>query len=129
MAVIGGVRRTGLALPGTVRVPRSSVRPEERPAGRSVGLRAARRPTRVGLVLAAIAVAFTGAFVSLSQSVRVAATSYDVVRLASQRDRLAAQRQEIRSDLLRLGSEPAIRKLALDAGLGQLDSPLILPAR
>lgn len=129
MAVIGGVRRTGLALPGAVRVPRSSVRPDERQAGRSVGLRAARRPTRVGLVLAAIAVVFTGAFVSLSQSVRVSATSYDVVRLASQRDRLAAQRQEIRSDLLRLGSEPAIRKLALDAGLGQLDSPLVLPAR
>ena len=129
MAVIGGIRRTGLGLPGAARIPRSTARPEERPTGRAVGLRVARRPTRVGLALAAIAIAFTGAFVSLSQSVRVAATSYDVVRLASQRDRLAAQRQEIRSDLLRLGSEPAIRKLALDAGFGQLDRPLVLPAR
>ena len=34
-----------------------------------------------------------------------------------------------RSDLSRLGREPAVRKLALDAGLGQLGEPVILPAR
>ena len=33
------------------------------------------------------------------------------------------------ADLSRLGREPAIRKLALDAGLGQLVDPLIVPAR
>ena len=37
--------------------------------------------------------------------------------------------RELLSDLNRLGSEPAIRKLAFDAGLGQLDSPIVLPAR
>ena len=74
-------------------------------------------------------VAFTLAFLSLSQSVRVAATSYDLVRLGSEYERLDARRQDLRSDLNRLGAEPAIRKLGLDAGLGQLDAPLIVPAR
>jgi hypothetical protein len=87
------------------------------------------RPTRVGAILAAILVAFTLAFLSLSQSVRVAATSYDIVRLASEYERLDARRLDLRSDLNRLGAEPAIRKLGLDSGLGQLDAPLIIPAR
>ncbi len=33
------------------------------------------------------------------------------------------------ADLSRLGREPAIRTLALEAGLGQLVDPLIVPAR
>ncbi len=37
--------------------------------------------------------------------------------------------QDIRSDLNRLGSEPAIRKLSIDAGLGELGEPIVLPAR
>ena len=40
-----------------------------------------------------------------------------------------AQEQEIRSDLDRLGQEPAIRKLSIDAGLTQLGEPLVLPGR
>ena len=42
---------------------------------------------------------------------------------------LDAAIQELNSDLNRLGREPAIRKLALDDGLGQLGDPLVLPAR
>ncbi len=80
-------------------------------------------------MLAAIVVAFVLAFLSLSQSVRVSATSYDIVRLNSEYERLAALRQDLRSDLDRLGSEPAIRKLGLDSGLSQLDAPLIIPVR
>jgi hypothetical protein len=80
-------------------------------------------------MLATILVAFTLAFLSLSQSVRVAATSYDIVRLSSEYERLDARRQDLRSDLNRLGAEPAIRKLGLDSGLGQLDAPLIVKAR
>lgn len=95
----------------------------------STGLVRGGRPTRVGGVLAGIIVLFTLAFLSLTQSVRVAATSYDIVRLTSENERLDARRQELTSDLNRLGAEPAIRKLGLDSGLGQLDSPLIIPAR
>jgi len=47
----------------------------------------------------------------------------------SEQERLQAIRQDLHSDVLRLRSEPAIRKQALDAGLGQLGAPLVIPAR
>jgi hypothetical protein len=87
------------------------------------------RPSSVGMALAAIVIVFGAAFLSLSQSVRVAATGYDIVRLVSEHDRLDAIRQDLRSDVDRLRGEPAIRKQALDAGLGQLGAPLLIPAR
>lgn len=87
------------------------------------------RPSSVGIALAAIVLVFGAAFLSLSQSVRVAATGYDTVRLVSERDRLSAIKQDLHSDVERLRGEPAIRKQALDAGLGQLGAPLLIPAR
>lgn len=127
MAVYQGARRRGLEL------PRPTFDLESTPFGRRrtarSGLVREGRPTRVGTVLAGIVVAFMLAFLSLSQSVRVQATSYDIVRLGSDYERLDALRQNLRSDLDRLGSEPAIRKIGLDNGLGQLDAPLIIPAR
>ncbi len=93
------------------------------------GARVARRPRAVGALLAAIVIIFSVAFLSLSQSVRVAATSYDIVRLVSERDRLSALKVDLRSDVERLGSEAAIRKEALDTGLGQLGGAVVLPAR
>jgi cell division protein FtsB len=87
------------------------------------------RPSSIGVVLTAIVIVFGAAFLSLSQSVRVAATGYDIVRLVSEHDRLDAIRQDLVSDVERLRSEPAIRKQAFDAGLGQLGAPLIIPAR
>jgi hypothetical protein len=89
----------------------------------------ARRPSSVGIALAAIVIVFSAAFLSLSQSVRVAATGYDIVRLESEHDRLSAIRQDLQSNVERLRGEPAIRKQALDAGLGQLGAPLLIPAR
>jgi hypothetical protein len=87
------------------------------------------RPSSIGIALSAIVIVFSAAFLSLSQSVRVAATGYDIVRLVSEHDRLDAIRQDLTSDVERLRSEPAIRKQALDAGLGQLGAPLLIPAR
>lgn len=108
---------------------------DRRAASRHVGAtrrsdRTARRgrPSSVGFALAAIVIVFSAAFLSLSQSVRVAATGYDIVRLVSEQDRLQAIRQDLQSDVERLQSEPAIRKQALDAGLGQLGAPLVVPA-
>ena len=83
----------------------------------------------MGIALVAIVLVFTAAFLSLSQSVRVAATGYDIVRLVSEHDRLTAIKQDLTSDVERLKGEPAIRKQALDAGLGQLGAPLQLEAR
>ncbi len=88
-----------------------------------------RRPSSVGVALAAIVFVFGAAFLSLSQSVRVAATGYDIIRLDTEHDRLLAISQDLRSDVDRLRSEYAIRKQALDAGMGQLGAPLIVEAR
>ena len=95
----------------------------------AAGGRRRARPSSIGIALAAIVIVFSAAFLSLSQSVRVAATGYDIVRLVSEHDRLEAIRQDLTSDVVRLRSEPAIRKQALDAGLGQLGAPLLIPAR
>ena len=73
--------------------------------------------------------AFLLAFFSLATQVRVSATGLDIGRLALERQRLDDQATELRSDLDRLGREPAIRKLAIDDGLGQLDAPIVLAAR
>lgn len=103
-----------------------------RAAGATRAERAGRRRTRpssVGIAIVAIVIVFGAAFLSLSQSVRVAATGYDIVRLVSEHDRLDAIQQDLRSDVDRLRSEPAIRKQALDAGLGQLGAPLPVSAR
>ena len=147
MAIYQGARqRSGLALPAVLRpslVPRAAG-PAAGRIGRPVtaiprahGRRKARgrvgllRPTsqHVGLVLAAIVVAFSGAFLWLSQSVRVTATNYDIVRLTSERDRLEALSLDLRSDLNRLAGAPAIRQQALDQGFGQLGAPLVITAR
>ena len=111
MAVYQGARRRGFELPRrALDLPRLGVDIDRSPLLRQrarpqTGLVQAGRPTRVGVILAAIVVAFTLAFMSLSQSVRVAASSYDIVRLASEQERLEAQLQDLRSDLNRLGAE------------------------
>jgi hypothetical protein len=92
-------------------------------------VRARRGPSRLSILLGGIVVAFLLAFFSLAQEVRVSATSYDIGRLQVERERLDARLQDLRSDLGRLGREPAVRKLALDAGLDQLGEPLVIPAR
>ncbi len=92
-------------------------------------VRARRGQSRVGMLLGGIVIVFLLAFFSLVQTVRVSATGYDIDQLLVERDRLEAQRQELFSDLNRLGREPAIRKQAIDLGLGQLVEPLVVPAR
>lgn len=103
-------------------LPRRKVR-----AGAAV--RAGRRSNRVGILLGGIVLVFLLAFFSLAQTMRVSATAYEIDRLGIQRDRLESQLRELRSDVNRLGSEPAIRKQALDLGLGQLGSPIVIDAR
>jgi hypothetical protein len=80
-------------------------------------------------VLGGIVVVFLLAFFSLAQSVRVAATGYDINDLLDDQQELLVRKQEILSDLNRLGREPAIRKKSIDAGLGQLADPIVLPGR
>jgi hypothetical protein len=114
------------SLPGRVR--RRAEPPP--PARRRIrgAVRAKRRSNRLPFVLGGIVVAFALAFFSLAQSVRVSATGYDINNMLEQRDSLLQRKQELLSDLSRLGGEPAIRRQAIDAGLGQLADPLILGA-
>jgi hypothetical protein len=81
------------------------------------------------MTLAAIVVLFSGAFLWLTQTVRITATNYDIVRLTADSDRLDALRVDLRSDLDRLSGEPAVRQAALDNGLGQLGAPIVITAR
>jgi len=122
----GGWLRRGADVPAG-----DATRAIARSAAQSVrAVRGSARTTPwVGAALVTIVIVFAGAFLSLSQSVRVAATSYDIVRLSSEYERLAAIRADLRSDVERLRSAPAIRKQGLDAGLGQLGAPITLPAR
>ena len=92
-------------------------------------VRAQRNTSRIGLLLGAIVIAFLLAFFWLAQTVGVSATSYDIDQRAAQRDRLGARVRDLRSDINRLGHEPAIRKQAIDAGFGQLGEPEVIPAR
>jgi cell division protein FtsL len=126
MAVYEGARPRGLSLPRRPRVADVPVLPRRKVRG---AVRARRGTNRIGILLGAIVVAFLLAFFSLAQDVRVSATGYEISRLELDRDRLDSRAHDLRSDLNRLGREPAIRKLALDAGLGQLGAPLVIPAR
>jgi len=92
-------------------------------------VRAHRRSNRLSFLLGGIVLAFMLAFFSLAQSVRVAATGYDINDLLDEQQQLLVRKQELVSDLNRLGAEPAIRKLSIDAGLGQLVEPLVLTDR
>ena len=126
MAVYEGARPRSILLPRRQPRAEAPALPRRRMRGT---VRAHRRASRTSLLLGGIVVAFLLAFFSLAQDVRVSATSYDIDRLQAERDRLLAQQQEIHSDLERLGQEPAIRKLSIDAGLTQLGEPLVLPGR
>ncbi len=124
MAVYEGARQR----PGFL--PRRSVDVPALPRRRArVAIRAHRRSSRVGLVLGGIVLAFLLGFFSLAQTVQVSASGYDIGQLQAERVRLEAERDQVLSDLNRLGREPAIRKQAIDMGLGQLAEPLVLPAR
>lgn len=126
MAVYEGARPRIITLP---RGPRLAEGPTLGRRRVRTAVRSGRRSSHLGLILGAIVVSFLLAFFWLAQVVRESATGYDIGRLEVVRERLDAQEQNLRSDLSRLGHEPAIRKLALDNGLGQLGDPIVLPAR
>ena len=126
MAVYEGARPRTLGLPRRPPIAEGPALERRRVRGAQ---RAGVRSDRLGLILGGIAVVFVLAFFSLAQQVRVSATGLDIGRLSLERQRLDARANDVRSDLDRLGREPAIRKMALDDGLGQLIEPIVLPAR
>jgi hypothetical protein len=129
VAVYQGARPRTIALPGRPRLADPVLPTLPRRRARAAVRAHRTAASRPGLVLGVIVVAFMLAFFSLAQQVRESATTYDIGRLQVERERLDARLQEIQSDLSRLGREPAVRKLALDDGLGELGEPVVLPAR
>ena len=123
MAVYSGARPRPAFLPRRGRVIDTPTLPRRRIRG---AIRARRRTSRLPIVLGGIVVAFVLAFFSLAQTMRVSATGYDVERLNAQRDALLAQKAELLTDLNRLTQEPAVRKMAVDAGLTQLSAPIVV---
>jgi hypothetical protein len=132
VAVYEGARPRGIALPrparGGASRPISGGQTLDRRRAR-VAIRAGRSTSRLGITLGVIVVAFMLAFFSLAQQVRVSATGLDIGRLGLERQTLEDTATDVTSDLNRLGREPAIRKQAIDAGLGQLPGPIVLSAR
>ena len=126
MAVYQGARPRTIALPGRPRIAEGPTLGRRRARA---AVRSGRRTRRLGTVLTAVVVTFMLAFFWLSQDIRLAASGYDIGKLDAARDRMDARLQDLTSDLNRLGREPAIRKQAIDAGLGQLGEPIVLPAR
>ena len=125
MAVYTGARPRSSLLPERKRVVDVPTLPRRRIRG---AVRAKRRTNGLAIILGGIVLVFLLAFFSLAQTVRVSATSYDLERLARERDALLVRRQELVTDLNRLGQEPAVRKMAIDAGLTQLSAPLVVGA-
>ncbi len=121
-------RRAGAPSRETTADPRAVTR-SRRPVRGGLVSRARRRSGRTGILVAGIILTFGLGFVSLAQTVRVSANGVEVDRILAERRILLAEQDQLRSDIYRLGSEPAIRKQALEAGLGQLVDPLIVPAR
>jgi hypothetical protein len=127
VAVYQGARARTIVLP---RRPRVEVQAPALPRRRMrSAVRAHRGPSRLALLLGAIVIAFAGAFFSLSQDIRVSATGYEMDRLAADQQRLETQAEDLRNELNRLGKAPAIRKLAIQAGLGPLPEPEVVAAR
>jgi len=89
-------------------------------------VRARRGPSHISILLAVIVVLFAGAFFSLSQDIRVSATGYEMDRLAAKRMQLDNRVEDLHNELNRLGKAPAIRKQAIDAGLGPLSEPEVI---
>ncbi len=137
MAVYGGTRpgpsllprAAGPLIPGRTRSPLAG-RTDGLPRRRArAPIRARRRTARTGLVLAGIVVAFLLALFSLAQTVRVSATGVDAEALRAEQVLLLDRGRSLKAELSRQGQEPAVRRRALEAGLGPLVDPLIVPAR
>ena len=135
MAVYQGARqRATIVLPrapgigGRTATPKAGATTLPRRRTRSA-VRARRGASRISLLLGAIVVAFAAAFFSLSQDIRVSATGYELDRLATQERLLDDRADDLHNELNRLGKAPAIRKQAIDAGLGPLPEPIVVPAR
>jgi hypothetical protein len=157
MAVYQGARRPAVTLPrdGGAPMPRRNAVPVRRRAVKTDGrgplpvigrplvgrpgvtdrrrparkVRAHRRASPVLVTLALIITAFVLGLMYLTQSIRVAATGFEIDRLSSEHVRLQQQLVSLESTITQNGSEPAVLERAGQAGLDRLGGLIRLPAR
>ena len=123
----GAVRLSGQNGEIPVVVGRGAVAiPRRRPASR---IRARRRASPVFVTLALIVTAFVLGLMYLTQSIRVAATDFEIDRLLSEQSRLVQQIQSLEGDITHYGAEPAVVERAGQAGLDRLGGATRIPAR
>ena len=106
--------------------PRTTVLPRRRQPAR---VRARRRSSPIGLTLAAIIVAFLLGLFYLSQTVHVAATSYEIDAQMSQHDQMSQQLQSLQATIAQLGAEVSISTRAQQGGLVPLGAPIWVTGR
>lgn len=123
MAVYEGARLRPMALP--LRRTSTVIARRRQP----VRVRAGLRTSPVAVALAAVLVLFLLGLFYLTQTMRVAATNYDIDTLLSDRDHMGQQLQSLQGDIARLGAEFAVSKLAQQQGLSQLGAPVWIRAR
>jgi hypothetical protein len=81
------------------------------------------------VTLALIVTAFILGLMYLTQSIRVAATDFEIDRLIAEQGRLGQQMQSVEGAITRWGAEPAVVERAGQAGLDRLGGPTRIPAR
>jgi hypothetical protein len=93
--------------------------------------RARRGPSRVGLILAAILVAFLLGLFYLTQTIGTATAGYDTDRLTSDAAGLSRQLSTQQGQIAAMGSEQSVLQAAQAAGLVDLGAsrPLRIPGR
>lgn len=106
--------------------PRATVLPRRRQPSR---VRARRRSNPIGLTLAAIIVAFLLGLFYLTQTVHVAATTYDIDALMNQRDQMSQQLQSLKAEIAQYGAELAVSTRAQQSGLVPLGAPIWVTGR
>jgi len=83
----------------------------------------------IGLLLAAILISFLVGLIYLAQTIRLAATNYQIDQLIAQRDDLHRQIQTVQTSVLRWGTEPTVLERAQRLGLDPLPTRTRLIAR
>ena len=104
----------------------SGATPRRRLSGRAT---ARSRTQPLAAVIALVLVVLVIGIIYVAQTIRLAATTYEIEGLMAERDDLARQVQTVETSVLRWGAESTVLDRAQRLGLGQVETRVRLPAR
>ena len=132
MTAIQGARpmTTGLRVNPRVK-PNGGARPISSTTRRRLSnpARARRRAQPFAAMISVVLVGLLVGLIYLAQTIRLAATNYEIDGLLAERDDLARQVQTLETNVLRWGTEATVLEHAQRLGLDQLETRIRLPAR